>query len=179
MNVNNDQETKNKLNQIEHDIADKIDEQFRIKVQSTLGHITGDDGAINTNGMWSLKNNLIPKHTIRKSTAIRDSKGNLITNPEAIKQYYLEEVLIRLRKRKIHPDIIQLQSLKEKLCEKRLKLAVHRKSNHWTMGHLEKVLRSLKTGRCRDPQGYVCDIFRTGGQDLKESLLNMCNLTKE
>ena len=51
LNVNNDQETKNKLNQIEHDIANKIDEQFRIKVQSTLGHITGDDGAINTNGM--------------------------------------------------------------------------------------------------------------------------------
>ena len=76
-----------KLNQIEHDIADKIYEQFRTKVQGTLGHITGDDGAINTNGMWGLKNNLIPKHTTRKSTAIRDSKGNLITNPEAIKQW--------------------------------------------------------------------------------------------
>ena len=122
MHGNNDQETREKLNQIEHDIADKIYEQFRTKVQGTLGHITGDDGAINTNGMWGLKNNLIPKHTTRKSTAIRDSKGNLITNPEAIKQYYMEEVLIRLRKRKIHPDLIQLQSLKEKLCEKDLNL---------------------------------------------------------
>ena len=47
------------------------------------------------------------------------------------------------------------------------------------MNQLEKVLRSLKPGRCRDPQGYVYEIFRSGGKDLKDSLLNMCNLTKQ
>ena len=41
------------------------------------------------------------------------------------------------------------------------------------------MLRSLKPGRCRDPQGYVYEIFRSGGKDLKDSLLNMCNLTKQ
>ena len=79
----------------------------------------------------------------------------------------------------MHPDLIQLQILKEQLCKKRLKLAMHRKSNHWTMGQLNKVLGSLKSGRCRDPQGYVYEVFRTGSCDLKESLLRMCNMTKD
>ena len=133
LQVNNDVHIKNDLDQIEKDIANTIDEQFRIKIQSSLGHMTRDDGAINTNGMWPLKNSLIPKHTSRSSTAIKDIDGNLITSPSAIKQFCLEEILIRLRKRKIHPDLIQLQVLKEKLCKKRLQLAMHRKSKHWTM----------------------------------------------
>ena len=176
---NDNQDIRSKLDNIELDIARKIDGQFRSKIQNTLGHITGDDGAINTNGMWSLKNSLLPKHTSRNLMAIKDSKGNLVTSPSGIKHFCLTEIMTRLRNRRIHPDLIQLQFLKETLCRKRLKLASHRKSKHWNIKELEKVLVSLKSGRCRDPQGYVNEIFKSGGHDLKHSILKMLNLTKD
>ena len=138
---NDNPNTFNKLNQVEKDIAHKIDKQFLINVQEKLGHLTGDEGAISTNGLWAAKNSLIPKHKPRNSIAVRDSKGNLITSPEGIKKFCLDEVLTRLRHRKMHPDLLELQKLKELLCKKRLELARHKKSKHFTMKEMEKALQ--------------------------------------
>ena len=119
-----------------------------------------------------------PKHKPRNSIAVRDSKGNLITSPEGITKFCLDEVLTRLHHRKMHPDLLELQKLKELLCKKRLELARHKKSKHFTMKEMEKALSTLKPGRCRDAQGYTNEIFRYGGEDLKLSLLKMVNHTK-
>ena len=91
LHKNENREAREQLDQLEIEIADKIDEQFRSKVKNNLAHITGDDGAINTNGMWSIKNSLLPKHTKSNLIAIKDSKGNLATSPARIKQLSLEK----------------------------------------------------------------------------------------
>ena len=36
--------------------------------------------------------------------ALKDKEGNLISNPEGIKQLCVNEMLERLRHRRIHPD---------------------------------------------------------------------------
>ena len=45
------------------------------KVQETLSHITGDDGGINTNGLWKAKNNLIQKDKSHNPVALKDMGG--------------------------------------------------------------------------------------------------------
>ena len=92
----NKEDTRIKLDQIEIDIANKIDEQFRMKVQENLSHLTGDDGGLKTNGMWAAKNSLIPRHTQHTPTAVKDMKGNLITNSAGIKDFSLNEIIKRL-----------------------------------------------------------------------------------
>ena len=67
----------------------------------------------------------------------------------------LEEILERVRHRKIHPNLKEFQSLKEVLCQKRLDLAKQIKSKPWNLKDLEKVLQQLKKKKCRDPQGYL------------------------
>ena len=49
------------------------------------------------------------------------------------------------------------------------------------MKDLEAVLKSLQTGKCRDPEGMIQDIFKEEviGDDLKESLLMLLNKVKE
>ena len=49
------------------------------------------------------------------------------------------------------------------------------------MEELETAIKSLKTGKSRDPEGMICDIFREGviGSDLKLSLLMMFNQMKD
>ena len=43
------------------------------------------------------------------------------------------------------------------------------------------MLKSLKNGKCRDPQGLGNELFKPGvaGKDLQYSLLHMLNKTKE
>ena len=71
-----------------------------------------------------------------------------------------DEVLERLRHRDIHPNLQDLQILKEELCQKRVNISKHIKSEPWTMDELEKVLNSLQLKKCCDPHGYVNDLFK-------------------
>ena len=140
-------------NIIEEKISKATEFEYLKKVQQTLGHVTGEDGGINTNGLWKAKQNLIPKDKSSNPVALRDKKGNLITCPEGIKKLCLEEMLERLRHRPMHPNLIKLQQLKENLCNKRINIAKHIKTEPWTEDQLEKVFNSLKNGRCLTLRG--------------------------
>ena len=52
----------------------------------------------------------------------------------------------------------------------RLKLSKLNKSPSFTTKELEKVLQSLKTGKSRDPENWICEVFKEGviGEDLKK-----------
>ena len=49
------------------------------------------------------------------------------------------------------------------------------------MKDFEAAIKSLKTGKCRDPEGLIREIFKEEclGQNLKESLLILFNKIKE
>ena len=71
-----------------------------------MGFLTNDDGGINTNGVWSAKNRIIPKDKSSIPTALKDKKGNFISSAEGIKELCLNAMVFRLRHRKIYPDLI-------------------------------------------------------------------------
>ena len=93
----------------------------------------------------------------------------------------LEEMKERLRHRIINPELVYLQEMKEKHCEKRVEADKHMKSEPWTLNQLEKVLKSLKNGKSRDPDRLCNELFQSGvaGEDLKCSILDMLNKSKE
>ena len=119
LKVNPYDQKVNEKAQIEAQIAEASEQHFIKKVRETLGHLTGDDGGINTNGIWKAKNKLIPKDKTNIPTALKDNKGNLITNPEGIKKLCLSEMVERLRHRQMHPELLEVQKLKEILCKQR------------------------------------------------------------
>ena len=172
---------KVKLSEIEATIAKETEVQFSKRVRENLGHLTGDNGGINTNGLWSAKNRIMPNDKTCIPIALKDKRGNFVSSPEGIKNLCLEEMVHRLRHRKIHPNLIKLQKLKELLCKKRLKIARSRTSPDWKPCDLLKVLKSLKNNRCRDPQGLINEIFKpkVGGSDLQLALLKLINKTKD
>ena len=132
------------IDNIENKISNKTSENYFNKIKETMGHLGGDDGAISHHGVWKAQKNLFPKDKQCNPMALKDSSGQIITNPAGIKKLCLEEILDRVRHRKIHPELIELQHLKERLCEKRLDLVKHIKSEPWSMAQLDKVLKSLK-----------------------------------
>ena len=146
-----------------------------------MGYLRGDDGAVSHHGVWKAQKTLIPTHKQGNPMALRNESGQIITSQEGIKKLCLEEILQRVRHRKIHPELKELQQMKEILCEKRLNLVKHIKSDIWTMNQLDKVLCSLKKKKCCDPQGYINELFQHDslGYNLKQSLLTMLNKTKD
>ena len=93
-----------KKQEIEIKISEETETKFMQNVQETLGHITGEDGGISTHGLWRAKKNLIPNDKGGNPVALKDKSGNLITSPEAIKKLCLDEMVKRLRHRKINPE---------------------------------------------------------------------------
>ena len=67
--------------------------------------------------------------------------------------------------------------LKNELWNSRLKELLANKSAPWKMDELEKVLKSLKNNKTRDPLGMINEIFKeeTAGKDLKLALWELFN----
>ena len=174
-------ETQKKLDEIEDKIVEKTESKYAEKVKEAIGDITGEDGKYNEHGVWKTIRKIFPKNIKQKPMALKDKTGNLITGYEAIKKYSLESMVKRLRKRPIHPNMKKLEKLKTKLTKKRLRLARLRKSPKWSLKIMEKAIQSMKTNKCRDPEGLISEILKPGvaGEDFKMSLLSLMNKTKE
>jgi hypothetical protein len=69
--------------------------------------------------------------------------------------------------------------LKEYLFELRMKYSSKVISDDWSIKDLEKVLKSLKNSKARDPHGHIYELFKYAGNDLKISLLKFYNLVKK
>ena len=69
----------------------------------------------------------------------------------------------------------------EELFKLRLELAKLKKTKSWKMSDLEDALKSLKNGKCRDPEGLIREIFKEDvlGENLKKSMLLMYNKIKD
>ena len=110
----------------------------------------------------------------------KDKTGMIIANHEKLKKLYLNTYKYRLRNRPVKEDFMKIKELKDELFRLRMKLASSKKSEPWTMGQLEQVLKQLKEGKSRDPNGWVRDLFKSeiAGTQLKKSLLMLLNKMK-
>ena len=73
--------------------------------------------------------------------------------------------------------MIDIFCLKTELWETRLDELLSNKSSPWNSKDLEKVLKSLKNNKTRDPMGMINEVFKPGcaGEDLKLALLHLYN----
>ena len=140
-----------------------------------------NNGNLNHQGVWKSKIKCFPKIKPSLPVGKKNWKKELVTNPEQLKDLYLDTFKYRLRKRPVRPGFEEILDLQEKLFNLRLELAKSNKSTPWTMKDLEKALKKLKSGKCRDPEGLVREIFKEEviGDNLKESLLFLFNRITE
>ena len=113
--------------------------------------------------------------------AKKNSDGFLVSDPDSLKQLYVETYKQRLKHRIMRPGYEDLEHLKSFLFNKRLSLSKRIKSEPWTPSQLMKVLKSLKAGKSCDALGYTNEMFKPEiiGSDLFESLLNIVNRAKD
>ena len=165
---------------IENLIADKCLEANRKNVLDNFRGMERMDGNMNHQGIWKMKKKYFPKLKPTLPVAKKNLKGQLITNPEELKDLYLNTFKHRLRHRPVQPGYEEVLNIQEELFKMRLELAKTKKTQPWTMTDLENALKQLKTGKCRDPEGLIREIFMEGviGDDLKKSMLVLFNKVK-
>ena len=175
-----DENDEEEILNIEEMIADKCLEANRKNVVDNFKGMERNDGNIHHQGIWKMKKKYFPKLKPTLPVAKKNLKGQLITNPEELKELYLNTFKYRLRHRPVQPEYEELLDMQEELFELRLELAKIQKTKPWTMMDLESALKQLKTGKYRDPEGLIREIFMEGviGEDLKKSMLVLFNKVK-
>ena len=170
-----DTESKEKLKEVEAELAD----EFFEKVKDASEDIDCEEGGTKSEKLWNLKKQMFPRSR-DPPTAMKDSDGNLVTNPEKIKEMAVKAYEDRLRNRTMKEGLEGIKNEKEKLADKMMEVAKANKTPNWTMQNLEKVLKQLKNNKSRDPNGLANEIFKenAAGTDLKEAILALMNRIK-
>ena len=113
--------------------------------------------------------------------AKKDSSGNLITGPEALKKLYIKTYVDRLKHEEMKTDFQEIYELKTLLWSERLKSIKLNKSKGSSLSNINKVSKNLKNNQTRDPNGMINELLKPNimGQDLKEAVLCLMNGIKQ
>ena len=162
-------------------IAEKCEDANRKKVLDNFGEMNSADGNLNHQGVWKTKRKVFPKIKPTLPVGKKNLKKQLITNPEELKELYLNTFKYRLRHRPSQPGYEEILKMQEELFFLRLDTAKKEKSAQWTIEDLNEILRGLKDGKCRDPDGLIREIFKEEviGDDLRVSMLTLLNKIKD
>ena len=169
------------LKQLEEKIAGICEQANRKRVNDNFKDIGGKDGNLCHQGIWSIKKKYFPKIKPSLSAGKLNLRKQLITNPAELKELYLQTFKYRLRHRPPQPGFESLLETQNELFKLRLELSKKEKSPAWIMSDLDDALKSLKNGKCRDPEGLIREVFKeeSMGEDLKKSMLILFNKIKE
>ena len=171
--------SKSELKKVEDKLAEMCAESNYTKIVEEIADIKCEEGGVNVGKLWKLKKKLSP--TCRDPpTAMLDNEGNLLTSTKQINDMAVEVFSERLKNRQIKDQLTELKKNKEKLCQLRLDMARRNVTPDWTMTELEKVLKSMKNNKSRDPFGYINELFKenAAGSELKIAILMMMNRIK-
>ena len=107
-------------------------------------------------------------------------EGKVITNTNDKKNITINNFEHRMKKRGVKKEVADLIETEKLLFNKRIIKAQNNPSPPFTITELNKVLKSLKNRKCKDPDNFVYDLFKDGvaGSDLRESVLMLVNKMK-
>ena len=175
---------KDRIEKIEEVIGNRIVDEYHKDIIEIIKSFGGDETSLEGSGrlkLWNLLKKKCPKIKSAFPVGKKNRNGKLITNHNGLKKLYLKTYKDRLRNRPIKDDFEEIKNLKLVLFNLRKELCEERKSKPWNMNELNAVLKDLKKGKSRDPNGWINEMFMEGiaGENLKISMLMYFNKMKE
>ena len=168
-----------KIEDLEEEIGTDICDKNAAKVREYISETNAPEGKLSQTGFWKLKSKLFPRPS-DPPMAKRDEYGNLVTAPSELKKLYAATYKHRLRHRKMKAEYKDILILKNQLWIRRLCNLKQKVTHPWTIGNLNKVLKSLKNNQSRDPMGMINELFKPGiiGDEMKTATLDLMNNIK-
>ena len=125
----NDQESREELEKVEEELANKCAEENYAKIMEEIKGIDCNEGGVHSGKLWSLRRKLCPKSR-DPPTAMLDPDGNMLTSSSAIQNLAVNTYKERLKNRKIKYGLEDIQIHKEELCKERIKVAEKQRLLH-------------------------------------------------
>ena len=171
---------QNRLEEIDKLIAVLTSKKNSEKINQMFQKFSSSIDSLNTLGMWKQVKKLFPKVLKSFPTGIRNHRGKIVTQVSSVKQIIMRKYKVRLRKRPANPNIQHIMNIKEENARRIINIAREVKTPSWTAEELSRVLKSLKSNKCCDPNSLINELFKPGviGSDLQIALLDLFNLCK-
>ena len=181
LRTKSDDKSLSELEEVENELSEKYSESMYRKIMGEVkGFEDSEDGGFNAGKLWKLRRKLSPK-TGDPPCAMQSAEGKLLTTDEDIKEEAIKHYEKVFKAREITEGLEGLKVAREKLCEKRLIKSSQNKTAQWTVEDVTNVLKSLKTGKSKDPYELPNKLFRpnTAGDDLILAVTKLMNRIKD
>ena len=116
----------------------------------------------NKTNVWKELKKAYPSKTKPIPTGVKNVIGKVITNPSEKKRVTLEHFEHRMRKRPVMDEVEQIVEINKDLFKVRLEEAKSNRSPSFNIKELCIVLKSLISGKSKDPNDYICELFGEG-----------------
>ena len=163
---------------LEEAIKDEGHKQYKQKIEKVVERLKGRNG-INTPNMWEIMKQ-IERKKVEPPTAIKSKVGEVIEEPEKIRERYLEhfgEVLQNVpaetEEEKNQEDFI------EEVFKKIMLIAEKRPTRYTTMDEMQAAVKELKRKKSKDKSGWNNDFVIETGEEMLECLLALVNKIEE
>ena len=167
------------LEKVNTEIADKTAQKNADMIYEHFANLCDTDGGFSLPKMWGLRQKICQKAG-NVPTAMKDEKGNIISNRNSLITLYQKTYQDRLTPKPQRPEWKEVQSLKETLFKLMIRKSAASKSRNWTDEKVGNVCRKLKNRKARDESGFIFELFKTplAGTDVQKSLTEMFNFIK-
>ena len=156
--------------------VEKVADTQKKKIQTTLNNLTINN-TFSPDRFWDLCKKARKGENV--GTSIETEDGCELFGSELISNAYMNEFRHRLRKREMSDDLRNYESRTELLCKMYLDDAENEKGPPYSKEELEKVRKRLKKGKSPGRDQLPPEIFKEGGEQLQDSILDMFNQIKK
>ena len=123
-----------------------------------------------------MKKNLFSNQKGNRLSVI-NSKRTEIYEPATIKKEYQNEFIMRLSPREIDPEYSMIEEISSRLFNIRLGISERMQSSpDFTITEIISAIKSLKNGKLLDPEGLISELFKSGGEAFRITLLELLNI---
>ena len=135
-----DDESCEKLVEVETKLANMCADENARTIQEACEGLSCEGGCINAGKLWKLTKQL-KGMSQSPPTAMLDEKGNLVTTSRALGNLTVEMFSERLKSHTIKSNLKMHQLQKERLCESRIREAQNNTTPDWTSYNMELALK--------------------------------------
>ena len=143
----NDEDESDRINRsleiILDEISSKCAEENKKAINKVISLLVDTSDGINPSKIWDVKKKLIQKITPENPSAMKDKRGNIVTDKNHIKKLLRDSYKERLEPNKIEDSLEELEQLKEFLYSERLSKTRLKLTRDWNLEDLNQVLRNL------------------------------------
>ena len=159
---------------IDEQIKIENNAQYRNKLDKVVKQLQGKSGIKGPN-MWNVYNQVKRKKT-EPPTAIKDKEGNLLEEPQKIKERYLEHFteILQPPKAETEEEMKQEEVINAAFTNI-IDLANNTETKLTSLEEVEEAIQVLKTGKCRDGGGWNNEILINGGREMVISIHKIIN----